>query len=219
VAKKLVGIFGGSFDPVHHGHLRSMVELDEALSLDQLRLMPNRQSPLKDQPGASSEQRLAMLQLATKHQPNWLIDERELQRSGPSYTVDSLLELKAELKQEIASDAHLCLIMGSDAFAAFDRWQQWQTILELAHLVIMARPGEHLPEQGAVADLLSERKAGSVSELTGNTAGRILLQKLTPMRVSATEIRQRLQAGHSIRYLVPDSVWEYVCKHRLYGAV
>ena len=215
MAKKLVGIFGGSFDPVHHGHLRSMVELDEALSLDQLRLIPNRQSPLKDQPGASVEQRLAMLQLATRHQPNWLIDERELGRSGLSYTVDSLLELK----QEVAGDARLCLIMGTDAFAAFDRWHQWQQILELAHLVIMARPGEHLPEQGPVADLLSERKADSVSELADKTAGSILLQKLTPMRVSATEIRQRLQAGHSIRYLVPDSVWEYVCKHQLYGAV
>lgn len=215
MAKKLVGIFGGSFDPVHNGHLRSMVELDEALSLDQLRLMPNRQSPLKGQPGASSEQRLAMLQLATKHQPNWLIDKRELGRSGPSYTVDSLLELK----QEVIDDAHLCLIMGTDAFTAFDQWHQWQAILELAHLVIMARPGEHLPEQGVVAKLLSEREVGSVSELTDQTTGNILLQKLTPMRVSATEIRHRLQAGHSIRYWVPDSVWEYIRKHQLYGAV
>lgn len=215
MAKKLVGIFGGSFDPVHHGHLRSMVELDEALALDQLRLMPNRQSPLKDQPGASSEQRLAMLQLATKHQPKWLIDERELGRSGPSYTVDSLLELK----QEVTDGARLCLIMGTDAFAAFDQWHQWQAILELAHLVIMARPGEHLPEQGVVADLLSERKADSSNELTDKAAGSILLQQLTPMRVSATEIRQRLQAGQSIRYWVPDSVWEYIHKHQLYGAV
>lgn len=215
MAKKLIGIFGGSFDPVHHGHLRSMVELDEALALDQLRLMPNRQSPLKDQPGASSEQRLAMLQLATKHQPKWLIDKRELGRSGPSYTVDSLLELK----QEVTDGAHLCLIMGTDAFAAFDQWHQWQAILDLAHLVIMARPGEHLPEQGAVADLLSERKADSSNELTDKAAGSILLQQLTPMRVSATEIRQRLQAGQSIRYLVPDSVWEYIRKHQLYGAV
>jgi nicotinate-nucleotide adenylyltransferase len=213
VSKRLIGVFGGSFDPVHHGHIRTIQELEEALAFDQLRLMPNYQSPLKDQPGATGEQRLAMLQLATQEQPHWIIDERELHRGGSSYMVDSL----TELKQELGSEASLCLIMGVDAFAAFDHWHRWQDILELANVIVMARPQASLPEQGPVAQLMIERQLSNPEQLAKVSSGAILLQELSPVDVSATEIRQRLQAADSVNDLMPDKVWQYIREHQLYG--
>ena len=214
MSHSLVGIFGGSFDPVHHGHLRTLVDLEEALGFDQLRLMPAHQSPHKEQPGATNAQRLTMLKLAVTGHDHWLIDERELQRGGASYTVDSL----QELHRELGDDSHLCLIMGTDAFAAFDRWHQWQTILNLAHIVVVQRPGEHLPDSGQVAELVEQRSAESVDQLRQQQSGLVLQQTLTPIDISATDIRQRVTAGSSIRYLVPDAVWNMIQEQHLYGA-
>jgi nicotinate-nucleotide adenylyltransferase len=212
VTQQLVGIFGGSFDPIHHGHLRTLVELEEALGFDQLRLMPAHQSPHKGQPGASNQQRLKMLELAVAGHDHWLIDQRELQRGGASYTVDSL----RELRDELPASANLCLIMGTDAFAAFDRWQQWQQILELAHLVVVSRPDEQLPATGNIADLLGRAVVESAEQLREQKAGLVLLQTLTPMAVSATDIRQRVTRHQSIRYLLPDAVWQMIMEQQLY---
>jgi nicotinate-nucleotide adenylyltransferase len=208
----MIGIFGGTFDPIHLGHLRSVIELKQQLALDELRLIPCHIPPHRERPGCSSEQRLQMVQLALKGEAGLVVDDCELRRNRPSYTIDTLAELRAGLGEKLP----ICLIMGSDAFGLLDTWQQWQDIIELAHIVVMQRPGEALPTQGPVAELLQQRQTEQVGALQSQAAGHILLCALTPQAISATMIRQQIQAGESVSYLLPEPVWHYIQKHQLY---
>ncbi len=132
----MIGIFGGTFDPVHFGHLRPALEVQQALGLDEVRFIPAGQPPHRDMPHATAPQRLSMLQTAIEDQPGFAADEREIQREGPSYMVDTLALLREELGQ-----IPLCLILGYDAFLGLPAWHQWHRLIELAHLVITHRPG------------------------------------------------------------------------------
>lgn len=206
-------MFGGTFDPVHVGHLRSAVELRERLQLDELVLLPAHVPPLRGAPGASAEQRLEMVRLAIAGEPGLRMDGRELERSGPSYTVDTLTELRAEL----GVDTALCFVLGSDAFAALDRWRDWRRLLELVHLVVLQRPGAALPTAGPVAEALQRRQLERPDQLAEYPAGGILTLDLTQLPISATAIRDLIAAGHSPRYLLTDSVWDYIRRQHLYG--
>ena len=152
----MIGILGGTFDPIHHGHLRLAVEMREGLGLEELRLIPALQPPHREAPIAGAEDRLAMLEAAVARANALHIDTRELVREGPSYTVDTLLSLRAELPAQ-----PLCLIIGMDAFCYLDTWHRWQDVLELAHIGIARRPGTTEPTGGVLADLL--RPAGYLS--------------------------------------------------------
>lgn len=208
-----VGVFGGTFDPIHYGHLRVALEVLEALELAELRLLPARQPPHRDTPGASPEQRLALLRLAVADQPGFVIDERELRRSGPSYMVDTLTSLRAELP-----DSPLCLLVGRDAFGELPGWSRWKRLFELAHLVVLTRPG-NWPELPAELNAeISDRRFSNPAGLTGRRAGGVWFQAVTPLAISATRIRELLANGHSPRYLLPDAVHEYIGAHRLYRA-
>ncbi len=211
---KKIAVFGGTFDPVHIGHLRSAVELREQLGCDQLRLIPARVPPHRPQPAASAEQRLRMLRLAVADEPGLVVDDRELRRDGPSYTYDTLRELRAEL----GADCSLALVMGADACAALDGWHRWRELFELAHLVVMARPDAQLPATGIVADELRPRLR-TATALDTDTAGAVVCMTLTPLPISATAIRTQIAAGRSPRYLLPDDVWRYILQHHLYAAV
>jgi len=208
----VIGIFGGTFDPVHFGHLRPLLEVQQALGLNEVRLIPCFIPPHRETPGASAEQRLAMLELAVVNTPGFVVDQRELQRGGPSYMVDTL----QSLRDELGSRKSLCLILGLDAFVALDRWHQWQRLTELAHIVVMQRPGGLLPKTGAVAELLEQRQVLDVVELQQQPAGRVYFQSVTQLDISATAIREQLAHGQDVRFLMPDSVRHYIETHGLY---
>lgn len=209
--RKKIGIFGGTFDPVHIGHLRMALELKEQLQLGDMRLLPCHQPPHRDAPQVSSAQRAEMLNIALQDCPELQLDTRELQRDKPSYTYDTLLELRAELGNEVS----LVLCMGEDAFAGLASWYCWQELIRLAHIVVIARPGWMLPDSGDVRDLLDKHQ-GEPARLDEAAAGSIVLQSPRLLPISATEIRQQIQTGKSAQYLVPDAVWNYIKANQLY---
>jgi nicotinate-nucleotide adenylyltransferase len=207
-----VGIFGGTFNPVHFGHLRSAIELLELLRLRHLRMLPCAIPPHREPPGCSAAHRAAMVELAVASEPRLVCDQRELQRPGPSYTIDSLIELYNELGPGFS----LSLVMGCDALLGLASWHRWRELLDWAHIVVIARPGWSLPDGGAVAQWLKEQERGSANTLRQRVAGTLIVEQLRPLAISATEIRALLQAGRSVRYLLPEPVLDYIHNHGLY---
>lgn len=209
---ELVGVFGGTFNPVHYGHLRSALELVERLQLAQLRLMPSAQPPHREPPGCSAAHRAAMVALAVEGEPRLVCDMRELQRPGNSYTIDSLIELRGEL----GAGTGLCMVLGCDALLEIDQWHRWRELLDWAHIVVIARPGWALPCGGQVAQWLNEHRVADPRRLRSQPAGCIAIEELRPLAISATEIRDLLAAGRSPRYLLPQSVLDYIQANSLY---
>ncbi len=207
----MIGIFGGTFDPIHYGHLRPALDVQQALGLEQVRFIPLAVAVHRDQPTATVEQRLAMVKAAVVGQPGFEVDEREIRRSGRSYTLDTLGELKEELPERT-----LCLFVGDDAFNEFLTWHRPLEVLQLAHLVVMQRPATAEPEDAALRQLLSERLAGDPGELRESPAGRIFRQPVTQLDISATRIRGLLGRGQSPRFLVPDPVLDIIREQCLY---
>ena len=183
-----VAIFGGTFDPVHNGHLRSAIEIKEALGVDELRLMPSHRPPLRGAPGAESRQRLAMVAAAVNGQSGLRVDDRELRRDGPSYTVDTLRDLRAELGAAVS----LTVVMGSDAFNQLHRWQDWQSLFSLANVLLLHRADYPLAADAMVTAFVEERRVADASELTAVSAGGFYELGLIQLPISATDIRQRL---------------------------
>jgi nicotinate-nucleotide adenylyltransferase len=208
----LVGIFGGTFNPVHYGHLRSALELVERLGLEQLRLVPSARPPHRAVPECSAEHRAAMVALAVEGEPRLTCDVRELQRPGESYTIDSLMELRSELGAETG----LCMVLGCDAVLGISQWHRWQELLDWAHIVVIARPGWRLPDTGEVAQWLNENRVDDPCRLRQLPSGCITIEELRPLAISSTEIRSLLAAGHSARYLLPQSVLDYIHINTLY---
>jgi len=207
-----VGVFGGTFNPVHYGHLRSALELVERLGLEHLRLMPCAAPPHREAPDCSAAHRAAMVELAVREEPLLRCDPRELRRKGPSYTIDSLEELSGEL-----GDAYsLCLVMGCDAILKLDTWHRWRELLDVAHVVILTRPGWHLPDTGLVADWLTLHRTDAHENLRRRRHGSVFVEELRPLPISATEIRELLHSGRSARYLLPEQVLNYIETHALY---
>jgi len=198
----VIGIFGGTFDPVHLGHLRTALDVYEALTLDELRFIPLGQAVHRDQPQTPARQRLTMLQAAIEGQAGFVVDERELNQPKPSYSVHTLQSLRDDLGDETP----LCLLLGRDAFLGFSDWHQPEKILQLAHLVVMDRPGHDLPGEGALSDLMQGRVTIEVANLKQKPGGHILFQPVTRLAISSSDIRQRLADGRSIRWLVPERV-------------
>ena len=197
---RLMGILGGTFDPVHFGHLRPAYEVMQALGLEQLRFLPNRLPPHRESPWLDAETRRQLVEIAISDVDGFVLDDRELKREGPSYMVDTLADLKNDFP-----DHSLCLIMGMDAFSGFTQWHRWQDILNLCHLVITTRPGVVRPDFGPE---IESRICDQAEVLGESQQGQILLQSVTLLDISASQIRQSLISGSSIRYLVPESIRE-----------
>lgn len=198
---RAIGIFGGTFDPIHYGHLRTAFELLQALRLAELRLVPAGRPPHRDAPLCDADRRLEMLRAAAAGQPGFVVDDRELRRDGPSYTVTTLRELRAEVPAR-----PLCLIVGMDAFLGLPEWHEWREILRLAHLVVAHRPGWSAPGAGLLGELLAERGTARVADLHASPAGRIHVRAVTQLEISSTELRELIVAGRDPRYLLPDAV-------------
>ena len=194
-------IMGGAFDPVHYGHLRTAVELREALGLATLSLVPSSDPPHRPAHFASSDRRLELLEAATVDMPWCNIDGRELLRAGPSWSVISLEELRAE-----SGDHSLCMILGMDAFLGLPKWHRWEELLGLAHLVVAHRPGWHPPTKGELGPLLEACSTSNIDDLHNKPAGHIYIQEVTQLEISSSAIRALLAAGRDPRYLLPDSV-------------
>lgn len=204
----VIGIFGGTFDPIHYGHLRPAQEAMQQLALAELRFVPVATPPHRPPPVASAAQRLAMLELAIHGLPGLCSDERELKRAGPSYTVLTLESLRAELK-----DTPLCLLIGADQLRSFETWHRWREIPELAHLVVLNRPGT---TPGALPDWAHERVCADFRALRAAPAGRLAFLAVSPQDISATRIRAALGRGESVQGLLPAAVIKYLETNRIY---
>lgn len=207
-----IGLFGGTFDPIHLGHLRTAFELQQTLGLTEVRFLPTGNPPHRDHPLADSNLRLAMVRAAVADETNFVVDDREVRRSGVSYSVDTLTELRAE-----NPDRSLCLLLGMDAFLGLPNWHRWRELFDLAHVVVAHRPGWKAPTQGPLGELMVDRGTGSVQELHRVPAGRIYIQAVTQLEISSTELRQLIVAGRDPRYLVPDSVRDIIRETRCYA--
>ncbi|WP_439510720.1 nicotinate-nucleotide adenylyltransferase [Marinimicrobium koreense] len=208
-----IGLLGGTFDPIHLGHLRMALEAGETLALDEVRLLPCHQPPHRATPDVSSVERTEMLRLALADCPSLVLDDRELHRDGPSYTLDTLKSLRAELGPAVP----LIWILGCDAFLGLEQWYGWRELLDWGHLLVIARPGWELPSRGPLAEWLSEHQVAPEA-LTASPAGAIGVQALRLLPISATEIRSLIQAGRSPQFLLPDAVWQYIRDNNLYRA-
>ncbi len=200
-----IGIFGGTFDPIHYGHLRTAFELTQALRLSEVRFMPAGNPPHRDITVASPELRLQMVRAAIGQQPGFNVDDREMRRAGPSYSVDTLTELRSEMPQR-----SLCLIVGMDAFLSLPTWHQWQNILTLSHLIVAHRPGWRAPAKGPLGELLVDHGTGRVDDLHESNSGRIFIHAVTQLEISSTEVRKLIATGRDPRYLMPDAVRDII---------
>ncbi len=214
---RAIGILGGTFDPIHFGHLRLAEELAEALDIAQVRLIPAGHPPHRRRPRAGARHRLEMARLAIAGNPRFVLDEREIAKPGPSYSVDTLSALRAEMPEATP----LVLFMGGDAFLGLNTWHQWQRLPDLAHLAVAHRPGFSLATwEDALPDvlrtLLSTHRCELADELLEKPAGRILLHSITQLDISASQIRARALRGKSLRYLLPDAVIAYIQENHLY---
>ena len=209
---EVIGVLGGTFDPVHCGHLRLAVEMREQLGLEMVRFVPAGTPPHRAAPRASAEARLRMLEAAIEGADGLCVDGRELERGGWSYMVDTLCSLHQSFP-----DHALCLILGMDAFCGLESWHQWQRLLQLAHLGIAQRPGTRPPEAGRLADLLGRARVNDAAPLRRCKAGCVALRTIPAMDISATKIRALIARGRSVRYLVPESVFDIIMTNGIYA--
>jgi nicotinate-nucleotide adenylyltransferase len=211
-----IGLFGGTFDPIHFAHLRLAEEVADGFGLEQVHFIPTAVPPHRNEPGASPAHRLAMTRLATRGNSRFVVDDLELRRTGTSYTIDTLSEVRST-----SGSRPLCLLMGADAFVALTTWHRWNELFDLAHVVVARRPGfelEHLASSlpDALRDQYLRRQSVDPAALKVAPAGKIFTHELTALDVSATELRALIKRGASLRYLLPDAVIAYIEEHKLY---
>ena len=205
MASSITGILGGTFDPVHRGHLHVAFQVLALLEPTEIQFMPCAQPVHRDPPRAAGEHRCAMLELAIAQHPRFRVNSLEIERGGPSYTVESLQDLRAR------TDSSLALILGSDAFNGFPSWENPERILELAHLVICHRPGAPLD-----VDLYRERRVESASDLAQRPSGSILVLAIEPNHCASSDLRRRIAAGEDTDDCLSAEVAAYIRQHRLY---
>ncbi|ANJ58529.1 putative nicotinate-nucleotide adenylyltransferase [Pseudomonas fluorescens] len=212
-APRRIGMLGGTFDPVHIGHLRGALEVAESLALDELRLTPSARPPHRGTPQVSAIDRLAMVECAVAGVAPLVVDARELQRDKPSYTIDTLELMRGEL----AAHDQVFLLLGWDAFCGLPTWHRWEELLQYCHILVLQRPDADSEPPDALRNLLAARSVSDPLALKG-PSGQIAFVWQTPLAVSATQIRQLLASGKSVRFLVPDAVLAYIDAHGLYRA-
>ena len=208
----MIGVFGGTFDPIHFGHLRPALDCLQSLGLAEVHLIPLKVAVHRSQPRAGALARLAMIEAAIAGEPGLVADGREIGHPGPSYSYDTLRSLRAEFGLAVP----ICLLMGADAFNGFLTWHRPADILAMAHLVVMERPGSPGPDAPLLRDWLAERGSDDADELRALPGGRILRKRVTQLGVSSSQIRALIAAGQSPRYLLPDPVLAVIEREGLY---
>ena len=208
---KPIGVFGGTFDPIHYGHLRSAFEMLQALDFDEVRFIPCGDPPHRGITYAAADQRYQLVRLAIDGQDGFIADDRELRRDGLSYTVDTLISLREEFP-----DRSLGLIVGMDAFLGLPGWHRWDEILGNAHIVVAHRPGWKAPDLGVLGELISDFGTHRVEDLHTAIAGRVHIHAVTQLEISSTEIRDLVAAGRDPRFLMPDAVRDEILNSEVY---
>lgn len=209
-----IGIFGGTFDPIHYGHLRTAFEILRALRFGEIRFFPSGDPPHRDETCANADLRSEMVRVAIDRQSGFVIDDRELRRDGPSYTVDTLAAVREEFPGQ-----SLGLILGMDAFLGLPTWHRWDEILGLAHIVVAHRPGWRVPDIGPLGELLAGYGTYHVDDLHENTHGRVHIHAVTQLEISSTEIRELVNAGGDPQFLMPDAVRNLIASSKCYGTL
>ena len=213
----LVGIFGGTFDPIHYGHLRVAEEIVETVGLQKMYFVPAGMPRLRHSPVASSQHRVEIVRLAIQKNPDFVLDEREIYRDGVSYSIDTV----REFKQEFGEEVRLCFILGADAFIKLPEWNNWKELFNLCHFIVSTRPGYSLT---LIKELLSkelreecsQRWVSNTESLRKDTSGLIFIASTTMLDISATSIRAHIAAGRSVRHLVPSVTVNYISENKLY---
>ena len=203
-----IGIYGGTFDPVHYGHLRTALEVKEVFGLNEIRLIPCSQPAHRGDPVLTAEMRLKMLKLAVQNQTGLVVDRRELDREGFSYMVDTLKSFREE--NPVCS---LLLFIGTDAFQGLTSWYKWQSLFEYAHVIVITRPGY---EQNISSDILATKLVDNINEIKTKKSGHLFFQKVTQLDISATAIRKIIGSGLNPTFLLPDNVIDYIKQNKLY---
>lgn len=201
---------GGTFDPIHYGHLRLAEEMADALGLERVVFIPAGQPPHRGAPRTAARHRLEMVRRAIAGNPHFGLDAREVERDAPSYTVDTL----AALRTELGAERPLWLLLGADAFFGLPTWHEWRRLFELANLAVAARPGTSLLDADAMPAMLRDEVAQR--QHTAGPAGEVRVRQTPPLDISATAIRDTLARRGSARYLLPDAVLDYIHEHQLY---
>lgn len=213
--KKPIGIYGGTFDPIHYGHLRPNLELCEVLGLEHVRFIPAFLPPHKDEPQTSVAQRLEMVTMAISEEEHFVLDDREIKRGGASYTVDTLKSLRQDFPEH-----PLCLLMGMDAFSGIDSWYHWQEILDYAHIIVSQRPETDFDDLKQWPDVIRDFYLAHKAErdvIQQSLCGKIRLEPVTQLSISATDIRNRLKNNQSIRFLMPEAIINRIKDYNLYS--
>jgi nicotinate-nucleotide adenylyltransferase len=210
---KPVGVLGGTFDPVHYGHLALAKESADRLDFAEVRFVPANVPPHRGRPRASAEQRVQMLKLAISGNPCFVLDPREILREGASYTVDTLSAMRAERGGKMP----LCLLMGADTFAGLASWHRWKKLFELAHIVVVRRPGFDLKHlRSPLKEEFAKRRAKSPLAARDKPCGAVIVLEVAPVDISASMIRERLAGGKDVRDLLPGLVLDYIQAKGLY---
>ena len=207
-----IGIFGGTFDPIHYGHLRTAFEMLQALRFGELRFVPSGDPPHRGQTYAPASLRLEMVRAATANEPRFVVDDCEVRRQGPSYTVDTLAAMREE-----QPEAPMGLILGMDAFLGLADWHRWNEILDHAHIVVAHRPGWRAPDIGAIGELISGHGTHRIDDLHEQRDNLIYIHAVTQLEISSTEIRDLVGAGRDPRFLMPDVVRDIITESKCYG--
>ena len=205
----LQGIYGGTFDPIHLGHVETVSSVLAQTNLVTIRFVPAATPPHRPVPGTSARDRLAMTRIAVQHEPRFVVDDRELHRCQPSFTSDTIRSLMME-----NPDSRYSLILGLDAALGFDRWHEYQWLLDHVHLIVMARPGWSVPD--SLPLWWREREVEEFAALEVAKAGKLWRVRINPVDISATRIRQALKHGEDIRQWLHNGVFEYIRENRLY---
>ena len=203
--------YGGTFNPIHNGHLQASFEVAELLNAESIHLLPNCIPPHKSNPSETPEQRLTMCELATSIDHRLQIDSRELLREQASYTIDTLKQLRREF-----ADDSLVFMIGMDSLNSLDTWADWQQLTDFAHLLVVPRGGCAKSLNPAISQYLMQVETQDISLLTTKLNGHIYLADTTELEISSSQIRQRYQAGLNCLCLLPAAVNEYIIKHDLY---
>lgn len=212
----MIAIFGGTFDPVHFGHLRLAQELSSLIAADTVLFVPAGNPPHRAATTAPAQARVAMLERAVAGNPRFRLDLREIHKTTPSYTIETLIELRAEF-----GDTPLALLLGSDAFTALAGWHRWRELFDVSHIVVAHRPGlapdwrDRLPPE--LGEETAQRLVRDVTGLKNRPAGHIFLHAITALDISASKIRWLIGNRESAQYLLPDSVIDYIQSKGLYS--
>jgi len=206
-----IGVFGGTFDPIHYGHLRSAFEILQALRFDEVRFIPCGDPPHRGNTVADAGLRYRMVSAAIAGQDGFVSDDRELRRKGLSYSIDTLNSLREEFP-----DRSLGLIVGMDAFLDLPEWHRWDEILNVAHIIVAHRPGWKAPDRGPLGSLIAEHGTHQVDDLHQAMCGRIHIHAVTQLEIASTEIRELVAAGRDPRFLMPDAVRDVIKETGIY---